>query len=414
MTARIHVLFLNAHGGVGADTDVHLSLARTFDRSQVRVSAAVSAHEPPGASAREAFERIAEVAVISAELGRTLASQGGLGRAVAVGRNLVGVTQLIPLARWCRTHAVDIVHVTERPRQILYGLVLARLAGAACLVHAHTSLSPQEATPFGTWRLRQADAVVGVSRFTANSYARFAGLPLERVFAVHNAVDTELFSFARSRVGRPAMRQYLGLPSDALVVGCIARLMRWKGQDTLLEAFAGVRQSIPQARLVLAGRSADTAPDGQGDYRDYLERRIRALGLEHYVSMPGFLAQARMPEFYAALDVVAHPAVDEPFGLAVVEAMASERPVVAGSGGGIPEIIRDGVDGLLIQAGQPDPLADALILLLADGDRVRSLTASARQRVIDCFTPRHQAESMLAVYRAVLGNRHRGRGVAAQ
>ena len=84
--------------------------------------------------------------------------------------------------------------------------------------------------------------------------------------------------------------------------------MRWKGQDTLLDAFASLRSSFPVARLVLAGRSADAAPDGLGgDYRDDLERRINTLGLHDSVLMPGSVPKQRMPDFYGALDRVAQP-----------------------------------------------------------------------------------------------------------
>src|SRR5262249_55530871 len=163
----------------------------------------------------------------------------------------------------------DVVHVTERPRQTLYGLVLARLSGSACLVHAHTTLQPHDATRLATWRLRQSDAVVGVSHFTADSYRRWAGLPAERVFAVHNAVDPPTFRPETEPDSRRAMRERLDISLDAPAIGCIARLMRWKGQETLLEAFASVRATVPTAQLVLAGLPADSAPEGPGDYRDY-------------------------------------------------------------------------------------------------------------------------------------------------
>jgi glycosyltransferase involved in cell wall biosynthesis len=410
MSSRIHVLFLNAHGGVGADTDVHLVLARWLDRRQMRVSAAVSAHEPPGASAKEAFESIPDVRVIATDLGRTVGVRGSTGRAGALLRNVTGLTSLIPLAVWSRAQGVDIVHVTERPRQILYGLLLARLVRCALLIHAHTSLSSYDASRLGLWRLRQADAVVGVSNFTADTYRRLAHLPDGRVFAVHNAVDSQEFTPERAAAGREMMRHELGLPETAVVIGCVARLMRWKGQDTLLEAFARLRSRYPMARLVLAGRSADSAPDGfGGDYRDYLERRLKTLQLEDVVVMPGFVPRGRMPEFFGALDVLAHPATDEPFGLAVVEAMAAGRPVVAGRGGGVLEIIRDGVDGLLVAQDDAAQITAAIEAVLTEPARASQFVASARKRVEECFTPQRQSQEMLKVYRTVMSTRAKRR-----
>jgi glycosyltransferase involved in cell wall biosynthesis len=401
----LHVLFLSAHGGMGADAAVHVSLARTLDRGQVRISAATSALEEPNRSARAAFSAIPDVTVLPLELGQPMGSQRGVGRATAVLDNARGAASLVPLARWCREQRVDIVHVTERPRQSLFGLLLARLAGCACLVHAHTTFYPHDATRLATLRLRQADALVGVSHFTADSYRRLVGLPAARVFAVHNAVDTAVFAPVNAAAGREQMRRRLGIGDDVPLIGCIARLMRWKGQGTLLESFAEVRRSVPNAQLVLAGSPADSAPDGVGDYRDYLLRRTTALGLEGAVSLPGFLPPSDMPAFYGALDVVAHPSMEEPFGLAIVEAMACERPVVAIDGGGVPEIITSGVDGLLVPAEEPDAMARAVVRLLKDRDTGRQLATRGRAHVLDRFTPDKQAAAMLDVYRRVVAAR---------
>ncbi len=389
---------------MGADAAVHVSLARTLDRRQVRVSAATSAHEEsPSGSARAAFAAIPDLTLLPLDLGRPMGEQQGTRRrAAALLDNARGAASLVPLARWCRAQRVDVVHVTERPRQSLFGLLLARLAGCACLIHAHTTFYPHDATRLAILRLRQADALVGVSSFTAESYRQLVGLPASRVFAVHNAVDTDVFAPDRAAAGRLAMRRRLGIADDAPLIGCIARLMRWKGQGTLLEAFAEVRRVVPNAQLVLAGLSADSAPDGVGDYRDYLLRRTTALGLEGAVSLPGFLPPHEMPAFYGALDFVAHPSIEEPFGLAIVEAMACERPVVAIDRGGVPEIITSGTDGLLVPAEQPSAMARAIVSLVRDQETARRLAARGRARVLERFTPDRQAAAMLDVYRRVV------------
>ncbi|MGI9146790.1 MAG: glycosyltransferase family 4 protein [Chloroflexota bacterium] len=403
MARRIHVLFLSAGGGMGADTAVHVSLARVLDRSQVRVSAATRLSEARGgASAPEGFEGIPDLTILPLEFGQTLLRQRGLGRATTLVRNVRGITSLVSLVRWCRANEVDLIHVTERPRQMLLGLLLARMAGCACVVHAHTSYNPDDATALANWSLRHADAVVGVSHFTTSTYRDRANLSPGRVFTVHNGVDGQIFRPEPASRDRIAMRDRLGLPPDVPVIGCVARLMRWKGQAILLEAFVLVREIHPQARLVLAGLAMDSSPDGRGDYRDYLMRRIAALGLGDAVTLPGYLPRSEMPQFYAALDVLAHPAIEEPFGLAVVEAMACSRPVVAANGGGIPEIIRDGVDGLLVPVNQPEPMAKAISRVFGDPSFTRQLATTAREHVLETFTPEIQAAEMLMVYRQVM------------
>jgi glycosyltransferase involved in cell wall biosynthesis len=311
---------------------------------------------------------------------------------------------------WCRRQQVDLVHVTERPRQTLFCLFVARLAGCMCLIHAHTSTYPEEATSrLVRWRLNQADALVGVSRFTAETYPRLAGVPTRKVFAVHNAVDPRAFTPEIAGAGRATMRARLGLPPDVQVIACVARLTRWKAQHTVVDAFAQLRGRFPQARLVLAGLPGDAALDGPGDYLDYLKRRVEILGVSERVSYPGFLSQADMPRFYGAIDVLAHAAQEEPFGLVLVEALASEKPVVAVRGGGVPEIITSGRDGYLVPREAPGAMAQAMQRVLGDPTHAAEIGHAGRRRVLEAFTPEIQAEAMLRVYQQVLGLRASGR-----
>lgn len=408
---RLRVLFLNTRDRQGADVAVHLSLARTLDRAQARVWFATSTYEASsGPSTRLALNSIPNLTILPLDLGRPLWRQHGVARLIALLRNTRGAASLVQLAWLCRRERVDVIHVTDRPRDALFGLLVARLAGSACLIHAHTSYDGNHATARDNWVLRHADAVVGVSRFTARTYVRDAGLSENRVFALHNAVDGAIFRPDVSVSDRAAMRARLGVPADAPLIGCVARLIRWKGHDTLLDAFMVVRRAFPDVHLVLAGVNGDTAPDGQGTFQDYLVRRIAALGLQDAVTFAGFVPAHEMPSLYAALDVLAHTAIEEPFGLALVEAMASGRPVVAVGGGGVPEIIRDGVDGILVPREQPEALAAALVRLLREPALAECLGRAGRDRAHAAFSPEHQAIAMLDVYRRVV----RARGSAAR
>jgi glycosyltransferase involved in cell wall biosynthesis len=405
MSRRLHVLFLTAHDGLGADVAVHLCLARALDREKVRVSAATSLPIVAGTSAAEAFAAVPEITHLALDLGQTVGTRRGLQRALAKVSNARAVLNLVRVALWCRREGVDVIHVTDRPRQALFGLFVARLSGAACVIQAHVSHYPHDATLVANARLKLADALVGVSHFTAATYERNGKLRPERVYAVHNAIDTEAFRPDVADAARAEMRRHLGLPLDARVIGCVARLMRWKGQDRLLDAFALVRAKIPNAHLILAGETLDLAPHGAGDYRDYLLRRAAALGLANAVHLPGFIPASTMPHFYGALDLLAHPSSEEPFGLVVVEAMASGRPVIASDRGGTPEIIRDGTDGLLVPVDSPQAVASAITRVLSDATLSRRLSTSGRHRVLENFTPRVQADAMLRVYEEVVSRR---------
>jgi glycosyltransferase involved in cell wall biosynthesis len=404
---NLHVLFLNAADTLAADVAVHVSIARALDRRAVRVTVATNRYESSlGISALKTFGAIPVLRLLALNLGRPLGAKRGFSRVEAIGSNAESVANLTRLGLWCRRNGVDIVHVTERPRQNLFGLYVAKLAGAACLVHAHTGIYPGEATRLTRWRLDNADAVVGVSRFTAASYTTVGRVPPDRVFAVHNAVDPNVFTPEIAASGRGPMRERLGIPADTQLIGCIARMTRWKAQHVLLDAFAQVHARFPRTRLALVGLSADSAPDGlPGGYRGYLVRRTEALGLTDAVCFPGFISQADMPEFYGALDVLAHPALEEPFGLVLVEAMASQKPVVAVDGGGVPEIITSGRDGYLVPANAASPFADALLRLLEDPAHAADMARAGRKRVVEAFTPELQAQAMLRIYEQVVARR---------
>ena len=190
---KVRVLFLNTRDRLGADVAVHVMLARALDRTAVDVWAATSTYEAPGASTHAQLERIPDLRLLPIELGQPLSNRHGVARALALARNMQGIFSLAQLAWLCRRERVDIIHVTERPRDALFGLLLARAAGAACLIHAHTSYYAHNASRLDNWMLRRADALVGVSRFTAQTYIRDAHVPASRVFAVHNAADPVQF-----------------------------------------------------------------------------------------------------------------------------------------------------------------------------------------------------------------------------
>ncbi len=403
LDSPIKVLFLNTRNSLGADVAVHLSLITNLDRTQVKVWAATGLYEAPGASTLAYLRSLPDLNLLPLELGRPL-GQNLSGRLKSLALNGVGMINLARLAWLCRRNKIEIIHVTERPRDALFGLALARLGGGLCLIHAHTSYDRRNISCLSDWVFHHSDALIGVSHFTANTYRHQAGIPAGKVFAVHNAVDITNFRPDIAVEERLEMRKWLGICTEAPLVGCVARLSRWKDQETLLEALVELRIILPKVQLVLAGVNSDSAPDGQGTYQEYLMRRIKAFGLEDAVIFVGLLPYEEMPGFYSALDVLAHPAVEEPFGLAIVEALASARPVVAVAEGGIAEIIRDGVEGLLVSRKQPAAMAQAIASILKDEALARKLGKAGRERVLNTFTPDNQAAAVKEVYREILAH----------
>ncbi len=206
-----------------------------------------------------------------------------------------------------------------------------------------------------------------------------------RSHVIHHAVEDVSLDTAPPTPGWPSRN---GGP----VISIVGRLKPVKGHRIFLEC----------ARKVLAAR-----PDtqfwivGAGDLRDELETLALQLDLKGAVSFLGYRDDAG--HAMAQSDVVVCASSYEAFPRAVLEALALERPVVATSVGGIPEMVIDGQTGLLAPAGDPDSLAAAVLRLINDPDFARRLAAAGRRLVAERYTVEAQASALAALYREVLG-----------
>lgn len=305
------------------------------------------------------------------------------------------VADLAGLARYVRRHRIQVIHATEKPRDALYATLLKRVTGARCVIHMHVSYG-EWLSPIVKWALAHADAIVGVSNFTARTITD-AGYPPARVFVVHNSL--EIASWDPS-IEVAHTRTTLGIPPDAPVLGIFARLFAWKGHAYVLDALSIVRNEFPDIRLLIVGKDDPRAHPGGGSYRTELERQAQRLGLLSNIVFTGF--RTDVPRLMAAIDVFTLPSWEEPFGLVFLEAMAMRKPVVAWDSGGAPEVVRHGQTGLLVPRGSVSGLAEAMLALLRDPALRRRLGDEGRRDVEERFNPQRMCESMVAVYRAIL------------
>ena len=204
---------------------------------------------------------------------------------------------------------------------------------------------------------------------------------------IHNGVDTAVFHPGNQSAARKA----LGLPQDSLVLLSAARSGKtspFKGFDTLEAALPRIARAA-EGRDVLLLALGQEAPDTQ----------IEGVRVQFvpFVSQP-----ARVAEYYRAADLYLHPARAENFPLAVLEAMACGVPVVASNVGGVPEIVTDAETGLLVPAGDPEALATAASLLLADSPRRAAFASAGVARVAALFTLDRQVQSYLDWYAEIL------------
>ena len=192
--------------------------------------------------------------------------------------------------------------------------------------------------------------------------------PIRRIY---NGVDLSRYENQEPCCTLP---EEYGMEPGSQIVGVVARLEPEKGHPTLLEAWPAVLRSAPDAYLLIVG---------EGSRRDALEVLARDLRIAHRVVFTG--RRDDVPAVTAALDVAVLPSYREAQGLSILEALALSRPVVASNVGGIPEMITDGVTGLLVPPHDPDALAAAIVRLLQDHPYADTLGRAGHDMVHDRF-----------------------------
>jgi glycosyltransferase involved in cell wall biosynthesis len=229
----------------------------------------------------------------------------------------------------------------------------------------------------------EMNRLIAVSRMIEAKIAveRGSGVP---VSLVYNGVDLERYDHQEPCC---TLREDYGMESSARIVGVVARLEPEKGHRTLFQAWPAVIQRCPDAYLLVVG---------EGSQRGALEGLARELRIAHRVVFAG--ARDDVPAVTAALDVAVLPSYREAQGLAVLEAMALSRPVVATAVGGIVEMIDDGVTGLLVPPHDEVALAEAIVRLLGDTPFADVVARRAHDMVHDRFCVELMVKAIEEIY----------------
>ena len=227
------------------------------------------------------------------------------------------------------------------------------------------------------------DQLIAVSRMIEHKIADEGrvGAPVRLIY---NGVDLERYDHQEACCTLPA--EY-GMEEGSQVVGVVARLEPEKGHPTLLEAWPQVLRAVPDAYLLIVG---------EGSRRETLEAQARDLRIAHRVVFTG--RRDDVPAVTAALDVAVLPSYREAQGLSILEAMALSRPVVASNVGGIPEMITDGVTGLLVPPHDATALAGAIARLLRDHPYADTIGRAGHDMVHDRFCIELMVSAIQTIY----------------
>jgi glycosyltransferase involved in cell wall biosynthesis len=380
-TERVHVLTLVDHlVTTGGAERLALEIATRLDPSRFRSTLCASrfALTPTmGDDERQVLERVRE---------------SGIGF-LALGRHArASVWPWRRLAAYLRRERVDVLHAHMFGSNV-WGTVIGRLARVPIVVaHEHTwSFEGQALRRMLDRELigRFGDAFIAVSRDDRRKMIDIERVPAERVRFIPNGIA--------SRAPMPGhdLRKELGLGPGPLI-GAVGTLRAQKAYDVLIRAIASMRPKHPDLHLVIAGG---------GPERERLERLIGELGLTDVVILLG--RRLDVPNLLAGLDVAVCASAFEGSPLAVMEYMDAGLPIVATSVGGVPDLIDDGIHGLLVAPGDPEGLARALDQLVCDRERARALGARARERRTREFSLDVMVENIEALYTELLAVRGR-------
>jgi len=386
---RTRLLFINSAPIAGADTWIHFLLLRNLPRERFELHGAGQPGSP--APAFDELRSIPDVSLRPTNFGPSLWRRSKLQKLHSIVDAVPAAASLFGLARYIRQHRIEILHSTDRPRDALACVVLAGLTGAKALIHAHVNYGDWMSRGV-KWALGRADAIVGVSNYTARSFVE-AGYRSDRVHAVLNAIDPTRWDPSLD----PAPgRSNLSAPDGAPLIVSVARLFRWKGHFELISALALVRRQFPNVRLAIVGSDY---PADSGTTQ-MLKEQARELGVGENVIFTGH--RSDVGSLLAACDVFSLPSFEEPFGLVYAEAMAMKRPVVALNNGGTPEVVEHGKCGLLSPPGDIDTLAANLVRLLGDPALRAQFGEYGRARVMQHFTPQRLASDFSALYQRMV------------
>jgi glycosyltransferase involved in cell wall biosynthesis len=309
----------------------------------------------------------------------------------------IGLAQLasggLALGRAARRFRADVIHANSTRVGIMSSIAPVPYVVRA---HEHVPLT-RMGRAIRALLVRTAGGVAAVSDYTAAKFNEGLAQPLAT--RVYNSIDHERFNVS---VEPAPLREQLGLGPDAALLGQVAQITPWKGQDVAIRTLAGVRRGGVDAHLVVAG---DVVFGGKGvrydnhSFRRSLDGLVGELGVRDAVHFLGQRDDA--PEVLRALDLSLLPSWEEPFGLVTVESMAVSTPPLVGEVGAGPELVDDRVSGRTLPPKDPDAWVRAAVELLRDRDDLKRMS-HAGPPAASRFTDNAHARGMLAVYQGAV------------
>ena len=293
---------------------------------------------------------------------------------------------LVPRIRCClRRCRPDLVHLHGRIGADVMGGIACRLEGAP-VVHSRRVDNP-EPRWLVALKYRLYDRVIAISEGIGRVLLS-EGLHPSKLRVVRSAVELDRFD---RPCNRTLLHSGLQVPPQARLIGVVAQLIARKGHRFLIEALPSLIDEFPHLRVLIFGK---------GPLEQDLRRRVAVAGLGDQVQFAGF--REDLADLLPCLELLVHPATMEGLGVSLLQAASAGVPIVASNAGGIPEAVRQGLNGLLVPPGDASALGIAVATLLRDPALARHMGQAGKALMRDEFSLDPMVEGNLAVYRELL------------
>ncbi len=237
--------------------------------------------------------------------------------------------------------------------------------------------------------------LIAVSQATSDFHVS-RGMDPARVVVVQNGLDLVQF---QPRAASGSLHRELHLPANAILVATIGQIGLRKGQEILAAAATDIVHEVPVVHFLLIGERSSTKAESV-QFEQSIKQRFAEQNLQSRLHCLGY--RDDVPDLLAEIDLIVHPAHQEPFGRVLLEAAACGVAVVATNVGGTPEIVVDGVTGRLVPPRDPQALAAAVAGLLTNEDQRRAMGAAARRHAVNVFDVARSAERLLQCWRTLI------------
>ncbi len=329
----------------------------------------------------------------------SLADKGEIGREIeAEGTDVICLNKLGHQLKW--SIVTDLINIMQGNRiQIVrthqyhanfYGRLAAPRAGVPCLVSSVHNLYTQDRKfhrrLFNRLLAKYTDRIIAVSDPVRNDILKYDRVPEDKVTVITNGVDVERFDGATGG----GVRNGLGIPTDAPVIGTVGRLAEAKDQRTLIEAVSGIKDGMLPWLVIV----------GDGPLMRELKAQAKELGIAERTVFTG--TRRDIPELLAAMDVFVLPSLREGMPNALIEALAAGRPVVATSIPPFSAIIDNPTLGTLVPVSNAEMMAKAIERLLTDHDRRRAMCVAARERAINRHSIQATVDKYMDIFKEIL------------